>query len=205
MSSVTLGEWLKYYDIDWRAGLCVNIATDGLKPESSHLLAVGMQFPGEDPSYTYVRGGFPDNSEYHGITFDKYRSCWLGPKRAQEILRDTVAKAQFLVVNNHEFFSQWMLQNEPPLSAFGDYPVVSVSDYAKFLDGEDKLVLTSGESLDEITALIRYNIRDKRYHGGYSLRSLCSRITGVPSSTEGILFEQQTLELTRLFCALLWA
>lgn len=203
---VTLGEWLAYYDIDWESGLCVNIATDGLDPLKDHLLAVGCQFPGEQPEYVYVRGGYPmETEQYHGITLEKYGSSWVGVKRAQEILRDIVQDAQFLVVGNRGFFNSWQTLQEPPLSAFGDYPAFGLMEYAKLLHSEPGLYTTIGSSVEKIASWVAYNVRDMRYHGGYSMRSLYSRIVGESPSEEGILFENQTRELTRLYCAMLWA
>jgi hypothetical protein len=203
---VTFGEWLQHHGLDWRAALCINLATDGLNPGFDHLLAVGLQFPGESPEYIYVRGGFPSKTEmYHGITVSHYSKSWVGPSRAQELLRDFVAEAQFLVVGNREFFNSWLLLHEPPLLVLGDYPVFGLTDYAKFLDSNERLFLSTGNTVDSIMELISFNVRDMRYQSGYSVDSLVSRIVGELPDNDGIVFENKTVELTRLYCSLLWA
>lgn len=205
--SVSLEEWMRYYGIDWDEALCVNLATDGLDAASDHLLAIGAQFPKEEPEYIYVRGGYPGLTEqYHGITLDRYSKIWVGVKRAQELLRDIVEEAQLLVVGNRSFFQSWQMPNDPPLQVLGDYPVLGLSDYAKFIDSGERLCIGGAdESVDKIAQRIAYNVRDMHYQSGYSIRSLFSRIVGELPSTEGVLFENQTVELTRLYCELLWA
>lgn len=204
--AMNLGEWMQYYGIKWESGLCVNLATDGLKPYSDHLLGVGTQFPGQSPEYTYVIGGFPAQTyQYNGITFDHYSHRWLGAKRAQEVLKELVEGAEFLVVGNFDFFRDWLGTMEPPLSALGDYPVFGLMDYAKYLDSGDRLYPGTGDGIDAIMKLIRSNVADMRYHGGYTMNSLYARLTGSPVNTAGVIFESQTTELTRLYCSMLWA
>jgi hypothetical protein len=205
MSGLTLMEWLEQAQMNWRRGMCVQLATTGINPRNEALLAVGMLVPGKEPVYTYIRGGNPRRAaEYHGISFPEYSAKAVGIQRAQELLREQLAEVEFLLVNTQPFYEEWLQQDDSPLIVLGDFPVLGLLEYAKFLEMGDRLYPTTGEYLDSVSELVCANARCAPKQG-YSMCSVYGRYTGRTLVNEGNLFEARLRELSELYQVLLLA
>jgi len=194
---VILIDWLKSHDLDPAKGTCVALATDGLSPDKSKLMGVGLQSETIEFKAIYITGAEPHLAEkYTGIPPAYYHEKAVGPARARELLIELFDQIDFLVVYAAPFFKRWALEQ---CDALTQCPVFDIIPYVKLIENGEHLFETTGTDIDDLTSLLEGNTHTIK--GGYSFDAVCSRMWDY--KLEGNLFENKVRYLYKLYQTML--
>jgi len=168
-------DWFEKAGIDLKNGVCVTVASDGLKPGRDKILAVSLLGSQDHQNLgtVYIRGADPEKvKEYTGVSSVYYHNNAVGPERAKELITPALAGCQFLILyTGKKYTVPWLLDGG--FLMLTQFPYLDVVDAIRFVE--------RGRAIpSEPTTIWALQLRLSELdhiRGGFSVDALCQRHT----------------------------
>ena len=172
---MTFLQWFQLKKIDLNTGVCVTVASDGLKTGRDHALAVSVLGPQQHQCLgtMYLRGADAEkNKEFTGVDAVYYTTNAVGIDRARELLAPVLVDCRFLVVyTGKKYTVPWLLEAELPMLT--QFPYLDVVDAIRYVEQGQPIPMDVDTVQDlQLKLSVFEHIR-----GGFSVDALCQRYT----------------------------
>ena len=161
-------------------GLCVCIATDGVRSDSE-VLAVGMMSGRLEYKSIMIKGADPlKNSKYTNIDPEEYFSRGLEINRARQRIAEELSEHRFIIVKDTPFIECFF--NRPALQPLDEYVSFDAIHYVQYLDNFETINnAPSGRGIDmnDLVEHIQDKIGGKKFKKGYAFNEIFCRQTGL--------------------------